>query len=176
MPAVSTAFSTLFVVSAALHLRSLEAMVGRTAHDGDIEPLTRLVVDMARDVPATDYVLAQRTLQRMAREVAGLHERYDVILSPTMARPPATIGELVFHEGGSIEDFFARAAPYGSFTAVFNATGQPAMSVPLHWNAMGLPIGVQFAARLGDEGTLFRLAAELERARPWASRLPPAIA
>ncbi|MNN50608.1 6-aminohexanoate-cyclic-dimer hydrolase [compost metagenome] len=131
---------------------------------------------MARDVPATDYVLAQRTLQRMAREVTSFHERYDLILSPTMAKPPAVIGELVFHEGGSIEDFFTRAAPYGSFTAVFNATGQPAMNVPLHWNAAGLPIGVQFAARLGDEGTLFRLAAELERARPWASRLPPAIA
>jgi amidase len=62
---------------------------------------------------------------------------------------------------------------YMPFTPLFNATGQPAMSVPLHWNAAGLPIGMQFAARLGDEATLFRLAGQLEQARPWFDRVPP---
>ena len=173
MPAVGQAFARLFVVSAALHLRSLEQQVGRQAGEHDIEPLTRAVVGLAGQVSATDYVLAQRTLQRMAREIAAFHEHYDLILSPTMACPPSAIGELAFREGESIEAFFARSGPFAAFTSVYNATGQPAMSVPLHWTAGGTPIGVQFAARLGDEGTLFRLAAELERARPWASRLPP---
>ncbi|CAD5108437.1 amidase [Zestomonas carbonaria] len=175
MPAVAEAFFRLFVVSAALHLKSLEGMVGRPAGEGDIEPLTRAVVSLAGQVSGTDFVLAQRTLQRMSREIAALHDDHDLLLSPTMAQPPMAIGEIAYQAGEPLEDYFARSGPYAAFTAVFNATGQPAMNVPLHWNATGLPIGVQFAARLGDEASLFRLAAELERARPWASRLPPLI-
>ncbi|MGD9944135.1 MAG: amidase [Burkholderiaceae bacterium] len=173
LPAVTDAFGKIFAVSAALHLASLEAAVGRRAADGELEPMTRAVVELSRHVSATDYVQAQRTLHRMSREMAAFFDEHDLVLSPTMAVPPAPIGALVFEPADDIDTFFARCAPYGCFTAVFNATGQPAMSVPLHWNAAGLPIGVQFAARLGDEGTLFRLAAELERARPWAGCRPP---
>ncbi|MDF3931528.1 amidase [Pseudomonas citronellolis] len=173
MPAVGQAFARIFVVSAALHLQSLERQVGRTAGEHDIEPLTRAVTGLATQVGATDYVLAQRTLQRMGREIAAFHDDYDLILSPTTACPPAAIGTLLFDEDETIEAFFARSAQHAAFTSVYNATGQPAMSVPLYWTAGGTPIGVQFAARLGGEGTLFRLAAELERARPWAARLPP---
>ena len=90
-----------------------------------------------------------------------------------MACPPAAIGELVLRAGDPPEPYIQRTQAFAAFTSVFNATGQPAMSVPLHWNAEGVPIGVQFAARLGDEASLFRLAAELERAHPWAERLPP---
>lgn len=173
MPAVADAFGKLFTVSAALHLKSLEAAVGRQARDDEIEPLTRSVVKLAQQVSGTDYVLAQRALQRMSRDIARFFDGHDLVLSPTMAKPPAVLGELTFRAGDTIGAFFEKSAPYGAFTSVFNATGQPAMSVPLHWNAEGLPIGVQFAARLGDEASLFRLAAELERARPWAHRLPP---
>ncbi|MCY1498223.1 6-aminohexanoate-cyclic-dimer hydrolase [compost metagenome] len=173
--AASEAFVRIFVVSAALHLRALEAAVGRAAGPDDIEPLTRALVDMAGQVSGTDYVLAQRALQRMSREVAAFFDDHDLVLGPTMAQPPAAIGHFTLGAREPVEALFARGMPYGTFTSVFNATGQPAMSVPLHWNDEGLPIGVQFAARMGDEGTLFRLAAELERARPWASRLPPLI-
>ncbi|SDK45242.1 amidase [Pseudomonas delhiensis] len=173
VPALGQAFVRLFVVSAALHLRSLEQQVGHSAGATDIEPLTRVLVGLAGQVSATDYVLAQRTLQRMAREIAAFHEHYDLILSPTLACPPGAIGELAYREGEPIDSYFGRSAPLAAFTSIYNATGQPAMSVPLYWTEGGTPIGVQFAARLGDEGTLFRLAAELERARPWASRLPP---
>jgi Asp-tRNA(Asn)/Glu-tRNA(Gln) amidotransferase A subunit family amidase len=95
-----------------------------------------------------------------------------VWLTPTIAQPPIAVGQL----DGSSDDVDAtlrRAAEFVPFTALFNATGQPAMNVPLHWSEEGLPIGVQFAARYGDEATLFRLAAQLEQARPWADRTPP---
>ncbi|MNQ90531.1 6-aminohexanoate-cyclic-dimer hydrolase [compost metagenome] len=172
-PAAADAFLKIFVVSAALHLRSLEAAVGRPAGADDIEPLTRAIAAMAGQVAGTDYVLAQRVLQRMSREIATFFDDYDLLLSPTMAQAPAAIGAFTLAAGEPVESLFTRGTPYAAFTSVFNASGQPAMSVPLHWSAGGLPIGVQFAARMGDEGTLFRLAAELERASPWAKRLPP---
>src|SRR6185295_12301482 len=100
---------------------------------------------------------------------------YDALLMPTLARPPALLGELDGPKEEPLRGFF-RAGGYAAFTPVFNVTGQPAMSVPLHWNAAGLPIGVQFAGRFGDEATLLRLAAELERARPWAARVPTGFA
>jgi len=173
--AVTDAFGKIFVISAALHLRVLESAAGHPARDDEVEPLTRAVVSLARRVSGIDYVLAQRTLQRMTREIARFHDSFDLLLCPTIALPPPLIGELCFQPDDAIEVFFAKAGAYGSFTSVFNATGQPAMSVPLHWTPLGLPIGVQFAARLGDESSLFRLAAELERARPWVDRLPPIL-
>ncbi|WP_160287380.1 amidase [Pseudomonas knackmussii] len=171
--AVNQAYAKLFMVSAALNLQTLEGLVGRSAGADDIEPLTRLVAALGRQVSATDFVLAQRALHRMGREINAFQAHYDLILSPTMACPPAAIGELVLRAGDPPEPYIQRTQAFAAFTSVFNATGQPAMSVPLHWNAEGVPIGVQFAARLGDEASLFRLAAELERAHPWAERLPP---
>ena len=99
-------------------------------------------------------------------------ERYDVILTPTMCAPPWPLGVLDMMTTDTDRYFAAVFASIG-FTALFNSTGQPAMSVPLAWSSTGLPLGVQFAARFGDEGTLFRLAAQLEIARPWAGRRPP---
>lgn len=173
IPAVSDAFAKLFMVAAAINLQTLEGLVGRSAGANDIEPLARVVTTLGRQVGATDYVLAQRVLQRLGREIAAFQERHDLILSPTMALPPAAIGELVLREGDPIDAYFQRTHAFAAFTSICNATGQPAMSVPLYWTAEGVPIGVQFAARLGDEATLFRLAAELERASPWAERVPP---
>ena len=124
--------------------------------------------------------------------MAPFFERHDVLLTPTLAAPPALIGALqptaierrlmgainVFNAGwlmkalGAIRLQAEKTFAYIPFTPLFNATGQPAMSVPLHWNAAGLPIGMQFAARLGEDAMLFRLASQLERARPWFDRRP----
>ena len=93
------------------------------------------------------------------------------VLTPTMAEPPAKIGRLDSPPDSPLLGFL-RAGAYVPFTPMANITGQPAMSVPLHWSAEGLPIGVMFAARFGEESTLFRLAAQLEAARPWADRRP----
>ena len=98
------------------------------------------------------------------------HQEYDLILNPTMAAPPPPLGELSL--SGDYQTYERGAINASVFTQLYNVTGQPAMSVPLHWSTDGLPIGVMFAARFGDEATLFRLAAQLEAARPWFDRMP----
>lgn len=173
MAAIGDAYAKLFMVASALNLQTLESLVGRKAGPEDIEYLTQVVTTLGRQVSATDFVLAQRELQRLGREIATFQTHYDLILSPTMACLPAAIGELALRAGDPVEPYIQRTQAFAAFTSLYNATGQPAMSVPLYWNSEGVPIGVQFAARLGDEATLFRLAAELERAQPWSGRLPP---
>ncbi|HVU03396.1 MAG TPA: amidase family protein [Polyangiaceae bacterium] len=169
-----TAFVTVWSVSAAVNVRSIEALAGRPAGPEDIEPVTRALADMGNGHSGPDFVLAQRTLHRASREIARFFVDHDVVLSPTLARPPALLGDLVSTPDSPLAGFF-KAGGYAAFTPVYNVTGQPAMSVPLHWSKDGLPIGVQFAGRFGDDGTLLRLAAELERARPWAGKTPPGV-
>jgi amidase len=101
---------------------------------------------------------------------AAVHSAYDVILTPTLAQPPALVGGLRDDADPTAE--FASLAAYTPYTPVFNATGQPSVSVPLHWTDAGLPIGVMFGGRYGDEATLISLSAQLEAARPWAGRKP----
>jgi amidase len=117
-------------------------------------------------------MLAVEDLQRFARTVARFLTGVDLWLTPTMSEPPAPLGEIT-----AAPDDPLRAVRRGARTVeypavVANITGNPAMSVPLSWNAAGLPVGVHFLGRFGDEATLFRLAAQLEAARPWAGRTP----
>src|SRR5437763_15874171 len=95
---------------------------------------------------------------------------FDAVLSPTLASPPVPVG--YFEEVPPAENF-ERQKAFTPYTAVYNVTGQPAVSVPLHWNAEGLPIGVMLAGQMGAEGTLISLSAQLEAARPWKDRHPP---
>jgi amidase len=113
-----------------------------------------------------------RWLQRLVREVAAFFEEVDAYLTPVTATPPPRIGHIDPLNPDPAE-LNQRQADSFPFTAPFNMTGQPAMSVPLAWTSDGLPLGMQFAARYGDEATLFRLAAQLEEARPWRRRRPP---
>lgn len=113
-------------------------------------------------------------MQRFARHLARWYHDggYDVLLSPTMPHPPLRLGSFTATADDPLH--WARLSQACvAFTFVANMTGQPAMSVPLWWNAEHVPIGVQFAGRFGDEATLFRLAAQLEQARPWSDRTPP---
>src|SRR5215831_5495183 len=114
---------------------------------------------------------AQRRRDGVSRQVARFFRGYDVWLSPTLAEPPLPLGSFDPTPANPIQGIF-RAAQFVPLTPIFNVTGQPAMSVPLSWNHDNVPIGVQFAARFGDEATLFRLAAQLEQACPWADRWP----
>ena len=106
----------------------------------------------------------------VARAFAGFFFEHDVLLTPTLGEPPALLGSFESTPENPMAGLF-RAAVYTPFTPIANVTGQPAMSVPLHWVGR-LPIGAHFIGRFGDEGTLFRLAGQLEAARPWADRRP----
>jgi len=126
-------------------------------------------------VSAPAYLIAVTLLQRVARDIGHFLVDYDVWLIPTLAEPPVPLGTFDSPPDNPMKGF-DRAVDFCPFTPLCNVTGQPAMSVPLYWNADNLPVGTHFIGRFGDEATLFRLAAQLEEARPWAGRRPPVSA
>src|SRR5258708_1840405 len=133
-------------------------------------PLTRYLRDKGRKVSATELIFAQAYLQGMMRPAMTVMNRYDAILSPTLASPPVPVG--YFDEVEPAENF-QRQKRFTPYTAIYNISGQPAVNLPLYWNADGLPIGVMLAGRLGDEATLISLSAQVEAATPWRDRHPP---
>ncbi len=159
-----------FVVMWTAGMASTLKMLGATREQ--VEPLSWALKEMSDQFSAADYILAVQTLQGAGREVARFFENYDVVLTPTLAEPPLPLGSFDALPDNPLHGF-TRSALFACFTPVCNMTGQPAMSVPLFWNADNLPVGSHFIGRFGDEATLFRLAAQLEEARPWAGRRPP---
>ena len=171
-------YGTLGPASNVITSANLRALVddrishlGRELADDDLEPITHAMYQAGEKRTASDYARAVRTIHAVGRSVAGHMQRYDLILSPTMASPPPPVGALSLSNPDR--------ASYGrdilsaiGFTQLFNAAGNPAASLPLYWNREGLPIGIQLAARFGDEATLFRVSAQLEEARPWFERHP----
>ncbi len=146
--------------------------IGRTPSVEDFEPVTWRMYQNGLRQSAGDYLLAVEQMQQISRDFAGFFSNREIWLTPTLARPPVPVGYFEYAPNER-DRFFARLAEYTGFTLIANATGQPAISLPLHWNGDDLPIGVQLTGRYGDEATLIRLAAQLERARPWADRRPP---
>jgi amidase/6-aminohexanoate-cyclic-dimer hydrolase len=146
--------------------------LGRELRPEDVEAATWAMVQLAASAEAAQYARALKVIHGVGRRVAAFLEPVDLLLTPTMCIPPAQLGELSLSTTDLME-LLGRLMASTGFTQIFNVSGNPAMSVPLHWNEAGLPIGVQFAGRFGDEATLFRLAAELELARPWFERRPP---
>jgi Asp-tRNA(Asn)/Glu-tRNA(Gln) amidotransferase A subunit family amidase len=146
--------------------------VGRQPGREDLEPITALFFDSGAKASAADYVRAVGVLHLTGRRVARWFERFDVILSPTLPEPPKRLGIFTLSPD-DFETYGRQVARFTAFTVPFNASGNPAVSLPLHWTRDGLPVGVQCAGRYGDEATLFRLAAQIEQARPWADRRPP---
>jgi amidase len=168
--AITQAFITLWAAGTSWTIDDWARRTGQTPSADRFEPLTWGLYEMGTRRSASDYLLAIQDLQRVARQIAHFFVDYDLWLSPTLAEPPPPLGS--FEADDNPMHGIFRSALFVPFTPVFNATGQPAMSVPLFWNRDIVPIGVQFAARFGDEATLFRLAAQLEQARPWADRWP----
>ena len=160
-------------VRAALEERT--AALGRGLASDDVELVTYGMAMHAETIASWRYARAVRAIHAIGREVARFLTRYDVLLTPTMATPPLELGRLSLSPA-DVEAYRADVSLTIGYTALFNASGNPAMSVPLFWNAAGLPIGAQFAGRYGDEAMLFRLAAQLEAARPWGTRRPPLAA
>jgi len=176
-------FATVLAASTAYDVRKLGAVAGRDLTADDVEPVTWAQSEAGRAVTAAAYLDAVESLRAWSRRMAEWWEPaagpadptggFDLLLTPTMTRPPAPLGEI---RGDDADGAIFAAAPYAAFTVPFNVTGQPAMSVPLWWSDDGstdLPIGVQLVAATGREDLLVRVAAQLEAARPWIDRRPP---
>lgn len=162
------------IIVAANTRRALEARAAtlrREPGTDDVEAVTWSTAEFGRKATATDYAHALVSIHRIGRVVARFFCRFDILLTPTLCKPPHKLGMLAM-TGIDPKAYLKALLGTIAFTSVFNSAGNPAMSVPLHWTASGLPIGVQFAAPFGDEATLLRLAAQLEAARPWGDRRP----
>ena len=140
------------------------------ADEQRLRPLTRYLRERGREVSVPDLLYAQAYLQIVMRSALPALNSYDVILTPTLAAPPADVG---YFEQVEPAENFERQKRFAPYAAIYNVSGQPAVNVPLHWTEAGLPIGVMLAGRMGAEGTLISLSAQLEEARPWAGRRPP---
>ncbi|MFL6827634.1 MAG: amidase [Bradyrhizobium sp.] len=167
--------STIVAANTAFNVRLAEQRFGRAMTNHDFEALTLAMAHNAQKASATDYVAAQISAFQISRGLATFFEACDVFLCPTLCSPPVRIGEL-----NTMAQDLSHIAPilrrYMPATSMFNMSGQPSMSVPLAWNRAGLPLGMMFSARFGDEATLLRLAAQLEQERPWRGKLPPVCA
>src|SRR5207244_136986 len=146
---------------------------GKAIGPDDVETLTWAFCEMGRSYSGTQWLSSREWLHAWSRRMAAWwQDGFDVLVTPTIAEPPPTLGELDSPPDNPLPGRF-RAPPLVPYTPPFNVTGQPAVSLPLHWNEAGLPIGVQLVAAFGREDLLLRLAAQLEEAQPWAGRIPP---
>jgi Asp-tRNA(Asn)/Glu-tRNA(Gln) amidotransferase A subunit family amidase len=168
---VGTAFMTIVSANVANLVAGREAELGRRAGGNDLEKVSQAMVEAGRRTSGPDYAAAIQALHKASRRIAPFFERYDVLLTPTLAKPPVVIGELAT-ETDDMDAYRERLFGFSPFTSLFNVSGQPACTVPLHWSEAGLPMGTQLVAAYGNEALLFRLAAQLEAARPWFDRRP----
>ena len=171
-PDVGDAIGTLIHGAIGWILRYWIRHVGREPGIDEIEPLTRVLWEGSHRVTAVDWLVAVEDVQRFSRRVAQFFQGFDLFLTPTMSAPPLSIGAMTSTPDDPWRSMEVSAPTVRYAGVVANLTGNPAMSVPLHWNDDGMPIGAHFLAPFGDEATLFRLAAQLEQAQPWANRLP----
>ncbi len=180
----------MVAVDMAQAIEAAGRVMERTPTADGFEPQTWMLGLIGRKASATDYAEAIEATRVAARGLDGFFESFDLLLTPTLAHPPVTLGYFDLTASEALQLAVLRRYPVKALldkavdelskdvfestanTMLFNMTGQPAMSVPLYWNGAGLPIGVQFAARFGDEGRLFSLAGQLEQARPWFDKRP----
>lgn len=165
------AFSAVWMVNARVNLDTLGRWIGRPLDADDVEPGTWIMAEGARNLSALDLAESQGAMHRFRREVSSWWEQgYDILVTPTTAQPPPRIGELASVADDPMRNSL-RSIPYAAYTSPFNVTGQPAISLPLHRTADGLPIGVQLVAAYGREDLLFALAAQLEAEVTWNTPL-----
>jgi amidase len=163
-------------IVAASVARALDAWslkIGREIGEADVEPLTWAMAQAGRGRSAADYLADVEFQHAHARRLAAWWEQgFDLLLTPSCGAPPPRLGSFDAPPDQPLAGYM-RAATYGTFTLHFNMSGQPAISLPLHWNQEGLPVGSHLVAPYGREDLLIRIASQLERAEPWAGRLPP---
>lgn len=170
--ALVDAMMTVLMTGLAAQVDAREAQLGRPAGPDDLEPLSHAAVARGRSVSGTRYAACFPVLNREVRRIGAFFGGVDVLVCPTMVGPPLPLGSMST-DTGDLDAFLARLFGYIPFCAPFNATGQPAISLPLHATGDGLPVGVQLVAPFGRDDVLIRLAARLEEAMPWAGRRAP---
>jgi amidase len=194
MPADVDALAIDFLKAWSVNVAAqIDEAAANGADPADFELDTRLLAAGGRAVSGPEHVVTVQRWHQHVRRLARFHEDYDLLLTPSLAGPPVPVGSLttppakrlagravlklrlgrLLRETGLVDQVARENLRHVPYTQLANLTGRPAMSVPLHWTAGGLPLGVQFVGPLGGEGTLFSLAAQLERAQPWAHREPP---
>jgi amidase len=168
-------FVRAFAPAVTLSISYGSLLAGRPPEEDEIEPLSRAVAEMAHGIDSVAYLAAVAQLQALARGIVAFFAKYDLLLTPALAERPLAIGEL----NGMMDPPLAaldRAGRFGPYSALFNVTGQPAMSIPAGFADDGLPIGVQLVAKPLGEDTLLQVAAQIEAARPIRARPPSAAA
>lgn len=169
-----SSFGALSFVGVCTTIRDRARELGREPGPDDLEPVVNGYYQQRASVSALDYEDARQAVQRLGFEINRFMTHTDVLLMPMACRAPWKIDDILLTMPQ--EEFYREAVGYSEFSALFNCTGQPALSLPLTLNAAGIPVGTHFAARYGDENTLFRLAAQIERAAPWEKRVSPMLA
>ncbi len=187
------AYLVALAAQVAADLQLAATHLGRPPRAHELEPETALLAAAGRSLSACELVRAEAEMHRAARALGAFHQGHDLLVTPTMAQPPLRIGAVRLQGverlavraiarlpvrkvlEAAFDALAARSFDATGNTMLFNQTGQPAMSVPLHFTSSGLPVGVQVVARFGEEATLLRLAAQLEAARPWAGRAPAGL-
>ena len=172
-PEVLVPFTTLWTTDTAHYLDDFSNLVGKEITEADVEPLTWTLAESGRAVTGAQFREAVRVMEETGRASASWWaDGFDLLLTPTLGEPPLPLGTLDATPDNPMHGYI-RAAEFVPFTVQFNVNGQPGISLPLYWNAEGLPIGTQLVAAYGREDLLLRVAAQLEQARPWADRRPP---
>ncbi len=192
--AFADAFLIIIAAETAADVIEAQRITGRKARYNEFEPVTWALHSLGVAMTSADLIMANRVLAQQTRVIGRFFEKYDVLVTPTLARPPVKLGSLapsmlerslsrvvrslragcILKAAGAVREMAARTFDFTPNTPVFNVTGQPAMSVPLAWHE-GLPIGIHFVGPFGGEALLFRLAGQLERARPWFDRRAPGL-
>jgi len=191
-PAFASALLVVIAAETASDIAYFRSRLGRAPKSDELELGTRGLAKIAKALSAADLADAVRTLRTQARRIGTFMQGYDLFLSPTLAKPPVKLGTIMpsgavaqqlrvlvnlpverfFLSSGGLDKSALEAYEFVDSTPLANATGAPAISLPLAWSASGLPLGMMFTARFGDEATLIRLAAQLETAAPWFERRP----
>jgi amidase/6-aminohexanoate-cyclic-dimer hydrolase len=169
------AWTRVVACGTALWVEGAAKAQGRDLRQGDVQGVAASAVKLAQGISGAQYLAAVNTVHAYGRQMAACFDDYDILLCATLAEPPAEVGRFT-HDRDDYEAY--RVGPggvfeYSPFCAAFNASGQPAASIPLHWSASGLPVGVHLAAAYGADATLIALCAQLEQAAPWAQRKAP---
>jgi amidase len=167
--ALSSTFDTYWTANLAAGLDIIGQMTGQAPSSQLFDGVTWAIYRFGKQVTVTRYLAAKQAINGLSREMARFHETHDVWITPTLARPPEKNGVFEF-DNADRQISFDPQYDYLPFTPLQNMTGQPAINLPLFWNKQGLPIGTQFVGRFGDEETLLRLAAQIEKAQPWFDR------